>query len=247
MEISVPHGGTGALIYYQGESEPYTNRFIKTFLQHGMNFWDVGAHIGEHTLIAARGVGTTGEIHAFEPSPDIFSLLTTNVNSNGLTTVTLNQLAVSDTCKDTTFQVFDEPAISCLTPERKDARETSSKQIHVACTSLDHYGKEKRIPNLIKIDVEGAELSVLEGMVNLLSIEPLRAPVLIFEFCQANTQRFGYQPTRIIRFLNKFGFNVYSLSKNALMPLNLNADHFQIHYPENNLIAAKSEPCLHLV
>jgi FkbM family methyltransferase len=212
-----------------------------------MSFWDVGAHIGEHTLLAARAVGNAGEIHAFEPSPETYALLAANVTSNGLQTVRLNRLAVSDTCKDTTFQVFDEPAISCLTPSEKEDRTYKSQQIHVACVSLDHYGKDKRVPDLIKIDVEGAELSVLEGMVNLLSIESSRCPVLIFEFSPTNTQRFGYQSTRIISFLTNFGFNVYSLSENALVPLDSNTEYLQTHYPENNLIAAKTDPCVHSV
>ncbi|MEO8324592.1 MAG: FkbM family methyltransferase [Nitrospirota bacterium] len=243
----MPHGGTGALIYYQGESEPLTNRFLKAFLRPGMSFWDVGAHIGEHTLLAALAVGGSGEIHAFEPSPETFALLTANVNSNGLQTVTLSQMAVSDTCADTTFQVFDEPAISCLTPGGEDTRKYKSTQIRVDCISLDHYSKGKRVPNLIKIDVEGAELSVLQGMVNLLCTESARSPVLIFEFSPANAQRFGYQAARLIGFLAKFGFNVYSLSKHALVPLDSNTEHFQTHYPENNLIAAKTEPCVHSV
>jgi FkbM family methyltransferase len=243
----VPHGGAGALIYYQGESEPLTNRFLKSFLRPGMSFWDVGAHIGEHTLLAARAVGNTGEIHAFEPSPDIYSLLSSNIRSNGLENVAVNQLAVSNACRNTTFQVFDEPAISCLTPDREDGRKYRSKQIHVACISLDRYSRDKRVPNLIKIDVEGAELSVLEGMVNLLSIEPSRSPVLIFEFSPTNTERFGYQPTHTISFLTNFGFNVYSLSTNGLVPFDSNSEDLQTHYPENNLIAAKTELCVHSV
>jgi FkbM family methyltransferase len=211
-----------------------------------MSFWDVGAHIGEHTLLAARAVGNAGEIHAFEPSPDISSLLTSNVRLNGMDNVIVNQLAVSNAPKETTFEVFDEPAICCLTPDdaRVDANRSTIRQIHVSCTSLDEYSKGKRLPNLIKIDVEGSELSVLDGMVNLLSREANRAPTLIFEFCRTNTERFGYQPKRLITLLIAHGFMVYCLSKSGLIPLNVEADND--HYPENNLIATKSEPCLHL-
>jgi FkbM family methyltransferase len=207
-----------------------------------MCFWDVGAHIGEHTLLASRRIGTTGEVHAFEPSPETFALLTANVKLNGLNTVILNQQAVSDSSRKMTFQVFDEPAISCLTPGRQDDRQYRSKQIHVACVSLDHYRKGKRVPNLIKIDVEGAELSVLEGMVKLLSIESSQAPVLIFEFSSTNTQRFGYEPKRLIGFLQNFGFGFYSLSDHALVPLDLK--EVQSQYPENNLVAAKTKACV---
>ena len=55
-----PKGGAGALIYYQGYSEPETARFLTAFLKPGMTFWDVGAHIGEYSLLAARCVGGAG-------------------------------------------------------------------------------------------------------------------------------------------------------------------------------------------
>jgi FkbM family methyltransferase len=176
----------------------------------------------------------------------MFSLLSFNISSNSLRNVTENQLAVSDTCNETIFEVFEEPSISRLKPSGVNCGETNARQTKVNCVSLDQYLKGKRIPNLIKIDVEGAELAVLKGMGDLLSIEAMSAPVLIFEFCQANTQRFGYEPMQLITHLNNFGFSVYWLSKNAVIPVNVAPEHFQTHYPENNLIAAKSEACVHL-
>lgn len=247
IQISVPRGGAGALIYYQGESEPLTNRFIRSFLQTGMSFWDVGAHIGEHTLLAARAVGTTGEIHAFEPSPEICSLLSLNIRSNSLRNIRINQLAVSDTCKETILELFEEPSISRLRPSSLNDINTSVRQTKVQCVSLGAYLRDQRIPNLIKIDVEGAELEVLRGMGELLSLEASETPVIIFEFCHANTQRFGYEPIQIIRHLQNFGFGLYWLSENSVIPVRVNSKHFELHYPENNLIAAKTKPCVHSV
>jgi len=57
LRIRVPHGGAGALIYYQGFSEPQTARFVMRFLRPGMTFIDIGAHVGEYTLLAAQAVG----------------------------------------------------------------------------------------------------------------------------------------------------------------------------------------------
>ena len=241
-KISAPRGGAGALIYYQGESEPKTNRFLKSFLKSGMIFWDIGAHIGEHTLLSAKAVGMEGEVHAFEPSPEIFSILKSNVHLNQLDNVFLNLLAVSDTSKETIFEVFDEPAISRLM--HKNPSKNATKRISVQCVSLDQYRKGKRQPNLIKIDVEGAELEALKGMVNLLALNSEIAPTLILEYVQTNSQNFSYQSTALITFLSNFGFNFYWLSDNTLMPLDLKDSIFQ--FPENNLIASKSNPCLYL-
>lgn len=246
MTISVPRGGAGALIYYQGESEPLTNRFMRSFLRTGMSFWDVGAHIGEHTLLAAKTVGDTGEIHAFEPTPEIFSLLCLNIASNGLRNVKANQLAVSDACKETMLELFDEPSISRLSTSSLNGTNNMVRQTKVECVSLGTYLGNHRIPNLVKIDVEGAELDVLVGMGQLLSVEASKAPVIIFEFCYANSQRFGYEPIQIIRHLNNFGFGLYCLSRSAVSPVSVDSKHLNLHYPENNLIASKLKPCHNL-
>jgi FkbM family methyltransferase len=210
-----------------------------------MRFWDVGAHIGEHTLIAAHAVGSAGEIHAFEPSPEIFSLLSLNIRSNGLGNVRANQLAVSDSSKETIFEVFEEPSISRLKSSWSNSDDPKVKRTKVKCVSLGEYSKTTCIPNLIKIDVEGAELGVLKGMGGLLALEPHRAPVLVFEFCQTNTQRFGYRATQLITHLNDCGFTIYSLSKGGVVPVAVNTEYMQSYYPEDNLIAAKMEPCVH--
>src|SRR5665213_715101 len=79
IDMVAPKGGAGALIYYQGYSEPETARFLTAFLKSGMTFWDVGAHIGEYSLLAARSVGSVGHVHAFEQQPKVFEFLLRNV------------------------------------------------------------------------------------------------------------------------------------------------------------------------
>ena len=70
QRILVLKSGAGALIYYQGFSEPETADFLLRFLGTGMCFLDVGAHIGEYSLLAAPIVGAAGSVHAFEPNPN---------------------------------------------------------------------------------------------------------------------------------------------------------------------------------
>jgi hypothetical protein len=84
MHIVIPQSGSGALIYYQGWSEPEVASFLIRFLSPNMTFIDVGAHIGEYVLLAASIVGQGGSVHAFEPDPRNYRLLETNVYLNKL-------------------------------------------------------------------------------------------------------------------------------------------------------------------
>src|SRR5204863_4628396 len=92
IKMFAPKGGAGALIYYQGNSEPETALFLTGFLKPGMVFWDIGAHIGEYSVIASKCVGTAGRVHALEPRPDVYEFLERNVVANGLSNVTIHRL-----------------------------------------------------------------------------------------------------------------------------------------------------------
>ena len=75
------HGGIGHLLYCDGVSEPEVTEFVKHVLRPGMIFVDVGAHLGEHALLAAKIVGHQGHVHAFEPRPDVFEVSPAASNS----------------------------------------------------------------------------------------------------------------------------------------------------------------------
>jgi len=63
MSILLPNTGPAALIFYQGSSEPSLAVYLESFLRPGMVFLDVGAHIGEFSLRAAKCVGPGGHVH----------------------------------------------------------------------------------------------------------------------------------------------------------------------------------------
>jgi methyltransferase, FkbM family len=213
LKIQVPCCGAGALIYYQGYSEPETARFILSFLRPGMVFFDVGAHIGEYALLASRRVGPCGEVHAFEPQPSTLALLENNVEVNGLRNVRLNGCAVSDRDEEVDFGVRAEPSLSSIVREGKplDGQELLCS-LKVPSRTLDEYcGECGRWPDLIKIDVEGAELLVLQGAEGLLAEPPGRAPCLVFEYDEDNYSRFGYEFRDILSVLGRAGYRMFRL------------------------------------
>ena len=71
FRIAVPRSLVGKLIFYQGPSEPETRELLLRLFRPGMVVLDVGANVGEYTLLAARSVGLNGKVHAFEPNASL--------------------------------------------------------------------------------------------------------------------------------------------------------------------------------
>jgi FkbM family methyltransferase len=215
LRIAVCRDGQGALLYYQGFAEPETEDYLARFLQPGMVFFDVGAHVGTYTLLAARAVGTQGEVHAFEPNPAVFSLLEKNVRINSLRNVLLQQTAVSDQEGEREFEICREYTVSSLTtgadrfPASRAGRDIRCV-VRVRCTALDAYcsARGKR-PDLVKIDAEGAEFLVLRGAPELLRLPAAEAPAWVFEYSTANYARFGYGADELLGLLRQCGYEVW--------------------------------------
>jgi FkbM family methyltransferase len=208
LSILAPRGGAGALIYYLGYSEPETARFITSYLQAGMTFWDVGAHIGEYSLIAAKRVGTTGRVEAFEPQPSIFELLERNVSINNVSSITLHREAVSDECGVAKLFLSSEPSMSHL------GRQTAGgPTVSVSTISLDHFVRaSERRPDLVKVDVEGAEKLVLHGACSILQFPPAIAPVWVMEYSPDNCAKSGYDASDLVDQFGRHGYKTFWLS-----------------------------------
>lgn len=148
-----------------GRMEPDVQLQLVNRLRPGAIAIDVGANYGIHTLLMAKLVGESGAVIAFEPSPDLFSELETNLQRNGLRNVTVMQMAVSDSAGDAEFYLGDSSATGRLRSLESTPAEDRGPTIKVTATSLDLLASKGDIPlpDLIKIDVEGAESRVLEG------------------------------------------------------------------------------------
>lgn len=231
-----PKGGAGAAIYYQGVSEPDVMSFIKENLKPGSIFLDIGAHFGEYTLTASIIVGVHGQVHVFEPSPVIFEILKNNIRLNNLTNIFLNQKAVSNHDGVIQFEVHREPSISSI-KKLHQGKNAPLQIIPIESIRLDTYWKsviKGDKVDLIKIDVEGAELSVLSGASELLSLNAAHAPVLIFEYSPANYANFGVEPRLILELLRDLQYMIFTYSmSDGIRPL----ESIPLH--DLNLVAIK--------
>jgi FkbM family methyltransferase len=230
LTVSIPKSGSGALIYYQGYSESEVAEFVKNFLKKGMVFYDIGAHIGEYTLLAAYLVGPTGEVHAFEPNSEIFQLLARNVKMNKFSNVKLNNYIVCDQDGEGELEIYRDPSLSSLKIEGKPprlCRRELQKIIKVPSVCLDSYwAKSRRKIDLVKVDVEGAEFLVFKGARKIMELPKDEAPVWIFEYRRENYARFGCSCGDILDFFKMHGYEILVCpkkgKKECFMPIATN-------------------------
>lgn len=152
--------GVSALVNAMGEYDYNNMRFVRSFLEHsGGTFFDVGANIGAYTLIASEISGAT--VVSMEPHPQTFAALTDNVRLNSRHNVTCLQVVVSN--REGTIALTDglESSLNHVLRNGEHAPgaiEVRSQRLETICEST-HV-----LPDIVKIDVEGHEPAVLDGL-----------------------------------------------------------------------------------
>jgi FkbM family methyltransferase len=127
--------------------------------------YDIGANVGFYSLLASRCVGSTGQVHAFEPLPENLVYLEKHIRLNQCTNVSIHRVAVSDRSAKLCFQQGSN---------RSTGQLAEHGDLEVNAISLDEfvYRDSNSVPNIVKIDVEGAEVQVLHGARRLLQSNP---------------------------------------------------------------------------
>src|SRR5580658_3113180 len=150
----------GSIASHGGNYEPSLLRALSTLVTADSVCVDVGANIGPVTLALSR-LCPAGEVHAFEPTPESFRFLQHNVTANAASNVTLHQLALSDRPGEATIHYNREAAGAALIFDRL----VDGVPQVVPLATLDAWAASSGLGrlDLVKIDVEGSELQVLDG------------------------------------------------------------------------------------
>jgi FkbM family methyltransferase len=200
------------LPYLQGAYEAHNVRCLRETLRAGAVFYDVGAHIGVVSLLAAALVGRDGRVFAFEPDPDNFTRLDRTIERNGVAQVTLVPAAVWSASGVVTFQ--RAPALSSGNrgAVATAGAEGDGVRIEVKAVCLDEFAGDHPAPDVVKIDVEGGEIDVLHGATRL-----LRAvrPVVLCEIHGPAELR-GFHEV-----LGPLGYTIDQLSASSEFPIHL--------------------------
>ena len=179
------------------------------FLAHareGTCVFDVGANMGYYTLLAARAVGPSGCVFAFEPEPHNFDLLARNVAENGFTNVRLVRAAVSSGPGGARLHV-DEANFGAHSFEAGSVPTPSGRSVEVETVPLDDFVEAARPFEavLVKIDVQGAEALVVEGGRRFFALSPM---TVFMEFWPEAIARSGAEPRRLLDALGGLGFRL---------------------------------------
>jgi FkbM family methyltransferase len=215
MPIEVdPRDLIGAEILRTWMWESETVRFVWGWLREGMTVLDVGAHVGQYTLLASGLVGPAGRVIAFEPHPVLGRVLRRNVSRAGCQNVTVLPVALGRAPGPGTLVLHppDNFGGSSLRPDEASAHHARAA---VDVTTLDEALDRLGGPvHLAKIDVEGAELDVIDGALGTLAANP--GILLIVEFLRHNPLRFGRTVDGLEARLRELGFQLFTLTPSGL-------------------------------
>lgn len=163
----------------RGDYEPVVRDFIVKRCAPGMTAYDIGANIGIFSFLFASAVTRQGLVYAFEPEPINYQCLSRSIALNQCTNIILDTRAVG---RDHGQERFDRRggAFSGRLVGNNAAYDQTENIVLTETVSIDYLIREEgyKIPDIIKIDVEGNEGLVLEGMTETLA---RHAPVILCE------------------------------------------------------------------
>lgn len=153
--------GSGVNGYWLGTYELEKQRFFEKIVKRGDIVFDVGAHVGFYTLLASELVGKTGKVFAFEPLPRNINYLKKHININKCKNITIIENALSNKSGNSFFKINSSSSTGQI---------TNKEGLKIISATIDNlvFKNKLPVPHSLKIDVEGAELSVLRGAINTL-------------------------------------------------------------------------------
>jgi len=239
----------GSVIYWFGNYSPNELHLLDRLLSPEMVFADIGANQGEFTLFAAKRL-TRGQVLAFEPQETIFALLSENIALNGFENTSLHNIALADASGVVDLYMPSEPdhpgrpafvdlpneGVAMIMPEGGRGLKVGSARIETfdtvfAATDLARL-------DVIKIDVEGAELAVLRGARR--TIEDHK-PHIFMELNRETTGASGYAITDLHTFLLDLGYMIYRIKSAWQNDLGKNSGYLSLLRQED--VAAIAEQC----
>jgi len=185
----------------------YEDRFgpaLEAEIRHGDIVWDIGANVGLYTTIFLERAGATGKVVAFEPTSACFSQLSAQCgkSSNAI----LINAAMGEADGLISMVINSDPMAA--THQVVTSADTTQRSVNVQVRSADSFCGERPelIPTVIKIDVEGHEGSVLDGMHNVLSNPKLRCVGIEIHFGLLDERNESHRPRQIEATLKKHLF-----------------------------------------
>ena len=177
-------------LYLFGAFEPVTVKVLKRLVKSGDTVLDIGANVGYISLVLAKCVGNSGKVFSFEPDSKNFASLKRNLALNADCNIEPIAKAVSDSHQPIRLYHakfdFNAGAHSMLPSEKH-----SSDFVEIEATTIDEFVTSHGLKkvDVIKIDIEGAEMKAFNGMTETLRNS---RPLIVCELCEEHQVRAGY-------------------------------------------------------
>lgn len=191
--------------YTLGTNELPVQAALAKHIRPGSVFYDIGANVGFFSVLGAQLVGAAGKVYSFEPVPENASAIRHNLNLNHFQNVTLVEKAVAEADGQAELLVtsYSGGATLASAGSPPDVQRT----ITVDVISIDSGLKQGLwdAPDVVKVDVEGAELSVLRGMADTLR---RCRPILVYEVDDERQEALDQKQAEIAAFLRELGYRL---------------------------------------
>lgn len=188
--------------YVNNDYEKFSLDLLLKSLKPNSSFVDIGAHYGIYSLLAAKKVKNI-KVYAVEPVDENFKILSKNIKLNKVKNIKIYQYAISNQVGLKEFNIteasdsagfYDHPLTKTI------------KKIIIPTHTIDNLFKNKKI-DFIKIDTEGNEIKVLEGMKSTLKHNPNIK--LLIEFNPKCQKQAGYQPEELLNKLKDLNYDIF--------------------------------------
>jgi len=180
---------------YELDKQVLFSKYVKP----GTIVFDVGANVGLYSLLASVFAGENGKVFSFEPLPENIYYLKKHIGLNNLKNVKVIEKAVSDKVSTVRFNFGDN---------RSSGHISNDGEIEVVTINLDEFIKEGNpLPDLIKMDIEGAEYEALLGAKELLKS---KKPVIFLATHSAELR------AKCLKLIAEFGYNAKSIDNKPI-------------------------------
>ncbi len=208
-----------------GNWEPGVTRALRSLVKPGMTVVEIGANVGWFTTLLGRLVGPQGCLRAFEANPAIFDLLVENIDINGLIPfVRAERMLVCDSCGEREITLLERHRGSGSMLSFSDAfvelYHDEKTTIAVPATTLDAYWQPETRPiDLVKMDAEGSEPMIIDGMRGIMAQPHL---TVVCEFVKPFFTAAGPSPEAFLAAMLERGFALHRISEGGdILPVSM--------------------------
>ncbi|MEN9573772.1 MAG: hypothetical protein RL514_1627 [Verrucomicrobiota bacterium] len=209
------HHHIGSQIFWHGGYSQAQLRLLSRLLTRpDMVYLDAGANVGEQTVFAAKRL-PRGQVFAFEPTTEVFQVLSENVRANGFTHVRAEKLGLGEQSGELPIysshaEVASDGTVNEGVPTLFSSTDRGTVIERVRIVRLDDFLAPLNLPRLdvMKVDVEGAEMIVLKGAVETIK---RHRPVFIVEVHEGTSQSAGHSVRELLQFIQRLGYRIEGL------------------------------------